>query len=340
MGETGLTTSSDSAPPERRAAATVVAIGAIDGAGIEVLTRHGLAVQQVHGARAERLPALIAEADAVIIRTATLAAPAIAAARRLKVVARYGVGYDNIDVPALTARGIPLTTVGDANAVPVAEHALALLLALAKRIPDLDRATRAGGWSVRNAASTWELGGKTILLVGLGRVGRAMARRCIAFDMRVIAVDPAVPAPFMAELGVERRDRLEDALPEADVVSLHLPLGPDTRGLIGAEALARMRPGAVLVNTARGGIVDEAALRDALARNRLAAAALDVFAVEPPPPDHPLLADPRVILAPHHAGLTRECARRMSLACADNILAALCGRPDRRFVVNPECLRG
>lgn len=335
-----MTTSSDDAPPERRAAATVVAIGAIDGAGIAVLTRRGLAVQQVQGARAERIPALIAGADALIIRTAALDAPAIAAARRLKVVARYGVGYDNVDVAALTARGIPLTTVGDANAVTVAEHALALLLALAKRVPDLDRATRAGGWSIRNAASTWELSGKTILLVGLGRVGRAMARRCRAFDMRVIAVDPAVSAATMADMGAEKRDRLEDALPDADVVSLHLPLGPETRGLIGADAFARMRPGAVLVNTARGGIVDEAALRDALACNRLAAAALDVFAAEPPAPDDPLLADPRVILAPHHAGLSRECARRMSLACAENILAALGGRPDRRFVVNPECLRG
>jgi D-3-phosphoglycerate dehydrogenase len=330
----------EAAADRRSAVGAVVAIGSIDGAGIDVLTRRGLMVRQVDGARAADLPRLVADADALIVRTAAVGAATIAAARRLKVVARYGVGVDNIDVAALSARGIPLATVGDANAVPVAEHAFALLLAVAKRIPDLDRLLRAGGWSIRNSASTWELSGKTILLVGLGRVGRAMARRCLAFDMRVIAVDPAVSGATMDALGVERRGGLDEALAEADIVSLHLPLSADTRGLFGAGAFARMRQGAVLVNTARGGIVDEAALREALARNHLAAVALDVFAVEPPAPDDPLLADPRLIVAPHHAGLTRECVRRMSLVCAENVLAALDGRPDRRFVVNPEALRG
>ena len=319
--------------------AKVVTIGTIDGAGIEVLTRRpGLSVQQIHGVRPERLPELVAEADALIVRTASISAPVIAAARRLKIVARYGVGYDNIDVGALTARRIPLTTVGDANAVAVAEHAMALLLAHAKRVVDLDRIMRDGGWSIRNSASTWELSGRTILLVGLGRVGRAMARRCLGFDLRVLAVDPAISAEAMAAQGVEKRETLAEALPEADIVSLHLPLSGATRGLIDDAAFGRMRRGTVLINTARGGIVDEAALLRALASNRVAAAGLDVFAQEPPAPDDPLLASGRILLAPHHAGLSQECVRRMSLACARNVLDALDGRPDRRFVVNPEVL--
>lgn len=319
---------------------TVVTVGTIDGAGIDLLTRQpGVAVHQIHGVRPDRLADQVADADALIVRTAAITAAIIAAAPKLKVVARYGVGYDNIDVAALTARGIPLTTVGDANAVAVAEHAMALLLALAKRVVDLDRSVRDGGWTIRNSASTWELSGRTILLVGLGRVGRAMARRCLGFDLRVLAVDPAVDADAMAALGVEKRARLHEALAEADVVSLHLPLTAETRGLIDAAAFARMRPGTVLINTARGGIVDENALLEALARNRVAAAGLDVFAQEPPAPHDPLLASGRLILAPHHAGLTRECVRRMSLACARNVLAVLDGRrPDPGFVVNPEAL--
>ncbi len=323
----------------RASAGQVVVIGTIDGAGVDLLCqRAGIGVRQFHRVRPERLPAIVADADALIVRTAEITAETVHAARRLRIVARYGVGYDNIDVSALSARGIPLATVGDANAVPVAEHALAMLLALAKRVPELDRTVRTGGWAVRNSASTWELAGRTILLVGLGRVGRAMARRCLAFDLRVIAVDPALSADAMAALGVEKRETLAGALAEADIVSLHLPLSAQTRGLIGARELAAMRPGAVLINTARGGIVDEDALRDALRRNRLAGAALDVFAQEPPATDDPLFAEGRLLLAPHHAGLTRECVRRMSLVCARNVLAALDGAPDRRFVVNPEVL--
>lgn len=279
-----------------------------------------------------------ADADAAILRAVPIGRSILEGAARLRVVSRHGVGHDSVDVACLTERRIPLTVTVDANALSVAEHAVFFLFALARNAVVLDRATRQGAFRIREALSCRDLAGKTLLLVGFGRIGRAVAVRAQALGLAVEVHDPAVAAATIAAAGCTPVARLDAALPRADYLSLHVPLVSGTRNLIGARELALMHPDACLINTARGGIVDEAALAEALAGGRLRGAALDVFGDEPPGPDNPLLALDNVILSPHAAALTRECAVRMAVASAENVLAAFDGRLDPSCVVNPEVL--
>jgi D-3-phosphoglycerate dehydrogenase len=316
----------------------VLVVGRVHAAGLERLRAAGLAVEEVD----ERDPAAIAAglpgAVAVIVRTAPLPAELLARGDALRMVAKHGVGYDNIAVAALTARRIPCAVAAGANRVAVAEHAIMMLLELAKAARAQDAAVRAGDWAFRDRRAAIELFEKTLLLVGFGRIGREVARRAAAFGMRILAHDPLLPAKAIRAAGAEPAPALGDALAQADAVSLHLPLTPATRHLIDAAALARLRPDAILINTARGGLVDEAALAEALACGALRGAGIDAFAEEPPPPDHPLLRLPNVLLSPHSAGVSREAALRMALQSADNVLAALAGRLDPAVVINPEVL--
>lgn len=315
-----------------------VVMGLLPPQGADRLRAAGFEVEIVAAPDKADMAAKVADADAIIARTAPIPASLVEAAQKLRIVARYGVGYDNIDVPALTRRRIPLATIGDVNAVPVAEQTFALLLGLAKRLIAYDRGARDGGWKIRESLTVWELAGKTLAIVGLGRIGRQVARRARAFDMRVIAVDPVVSVEAMTAQGVERVATLREALSRADVLTLHLPLSRETRNLIGADELAAMKRGAVLINCARGGIVDETALAASLRTGHLLAAGVDVLAEEPPPAGHPLLALENFVVSPHSAALTAECAVRMSLACAENVLGVFDGTLDRSRVVNPEIL--
>ena len=253
-------------------------------------------------------------------------------------VSRHGVGHDSVDVDALTARRIPLAVAATANMVAVAEHAFAMLLALVKRSRQADRAVRAGRWGERHLLVPTELAGKTLLLVGLGRAGRQLTQRALAFGMRVLAVDPNLSPAQIKEAGAVPMAGLTTALPEADAVSVHLPLTSATRGLMGEAQLRAMRAHAVLINTARGGLVDETALVAALREGRIGGAGLDVLDQEPPSPEHPLLACENVLLSPHLAGVTAEATRRMAVEAAENVLAALAGRLDPAVCVNPEVL--
>ena len=207
------------------------------------------------------------------------------------------------------------------------------MLSLAKRVLAHDAATRTGDWNMRNRFDAIELSGKTLFVIGFGRIGRRVARLAQAFDMNVLTFDPFVAGDRIGESGATPVARIEDSLGSADFVSLHIPLSGQG-ALIGAEQLARMKPSAMLINTARGGLVDEAALADALANGQIAGAGLDVFAAEPPARDHPLFANKRVILSPHNAGLTEECAARMAAFAAQNILDFFAGKLDRSLVVN------
>ncbi len=282
------------------------------------------------------LRAAIGEAEGLLARTAPIPADVIDAAPRLRVIARHGVGVDNIDVAAATRRGIPVAYTPDANRVSVAEQVLALLLALAKRLHEYDAATRRGAWEVRNGYGALDLAGKRLGVVGMGRVGATVAQKAGAgLDMRVLGYDPNLPREIIAAAGAEPVARLEDLLAAADAVTLHVPLTPATRGLLDARALACMRPTAFLINTSRGGVVDEAALHAALSTGRLRGAALDVFEAEPPPADHPLLALRNVIVTPHSAALTAECVVRMATGAARAIIDVLDGRRPAD-VVNPE----
>lgn len=256
----------------------------------------------------------------------------------MKVVTRIGVGFDAVDVPALSKRRVPLMVAGTANSPSVAEHAMFMMLTLAKRAYEMDTIVKGNQWAARLAALPYDLFGKTVLIVGFGRIGTRTAKRCLAMEMNVLIYDPYKSATDIRAAGCEPVASLEAGLPRADFVSIHCPKNPETVGMFNAARLRLMKPTAYLVNTARGGIVDEKALHEALVSGKLAGAGLDVFEQEPPLAGHPLLALANVITAPHVAGVTREAVDRMSEQTARNILSALDGVPIRANVINQDVL--
>jgi D-3-phosphoglycerate dehydrogenase len=262
----------------------------------------------------------------------------IEAAAEMLVVARIGVGFDAVDVPALTAKRIPLMVAGTANSPSVAEHAMFLMMALAKRGAELHAMVQNGSWNHRLKAVPVDLFGKSVLIVGFGRIGTRSAKRCQAMDMQVLVYDPYLPAADIKAAGCEPVTDLDAALARADFVTIHCPKTPETVGLFNAARLASMKPTAYLVNTARGGIIDEDALYQALTAGKLAGAGLDVFAEEPTPASNPLLKLANVISAPHMAGVTRESLDRMGVVTARNLLSVLDGQPIRDNVINKEVL--
>lgn len=301
--------------------------GKLHPAGLRLLQEAPVSFDYVEEISEPAYQAYLPGADALVIRTQPLGAASIAKAPGLQIVSRHGVGFDAVDVAALNRRGIPLCIVGDVNSAGVAEHAMMLILAACHRLTEADRQTRAGNWAWRNGLQTHEVRGKTLLILGFGRIGRHLAVMARAFGMQVWAHDPFVTDwPDLA-----RRVDLS-ALAEADVVSLHLPRADGV--ILGAAELAAMKPGAVVVNTARGGLIDEAALAAALAQGTLGAAGIEVFDAEPPLPDHPLFGLPNAILTPHNAALTVECAERMALASVQNVLDFFAGRLDPALIVN------
>lgn len=262
----------------------------------------------------------------------------IVSSGEMMVVGRIGVGYDAVDVPALSQKKIPLMTAGTANSPSVAEAALFMMMALAKRAAELDTMVKSGQWNKRLGAIPFDLLGRTALVVGFGRIGTRLVKRLLAMEMNVLVYDPFKMAAEIEAAGAEAVTDFDAALPRADFVSLHCPKSPATVGMIDAARLKRMMPTAYLINTARGGIVDEAALHAALTAGTIAGAGLDVFAQEPPSPDNPLLKLSNVITAPHVAGVTREALDRMGLQTAKNIISALDGVPIRENVINQDVL--
>jgi D-3-phosphoglycerate dehydrogenase / 2-oxoglutarate reductase len=264
--------------------------------------------------------------------------PELEASMDMKVVTRIGVGYDAVDIPALSRRKIPLMVAGTANSPSVAEQALFMMLTLAKRAVEMHSIVKDGKWSHRLGMLPFDLFGKTVLIIGFGRIGTRTAKRCLAMEMNVLVYDPYKAASEIQVAGCEPVSDLDAALPRADFVSIHCPKTPETVGMFNAARLKRMKPTAYLINTARGGIVDEAALHAALVSGSLAGAGLDVFEQEPPPSGHSLFDLPNVIMAPHVAGVTREAVDRMSEQTARNILSALDGEPIRQNVINQDVL--
>ena len=281
----------------------------------------------------------IEESDALLIRYGVLSAADIKNATRLRVVSRHGVGCDNLPVQELSARGIPVTIVGPVTAISVAEQTMAMMLCAAKKIAQYDLAVRNGNWSIRDSLSISELAGKTLLLLGFGRIGREVSKRARAFDMNVLIFDPFVSADEALAEGVTKVNDWREVLGRVDALSIHLPLSPETRNIIDANALGAMKPTAILLNAARGGLVDEAALFEALTTHMSAGAAgLDTFLTEPPLLDTPLLGLPNVILSPHSAALTEEAAKRMGVVAAQNVIAGLEGRLDPALIFNRKAL--
>ncbi|MEU4561308.1 phosphoglycerate dehydrogenase [Actinoplanes sp. NPDC023936] len=292
------------------------------GAAIDMLAA-GSEVQKIDGADRPALLAALAGADAVIVRSVTrIDAEALAAATRLRVVARAGVGLDNIDVPAATARGVLVVNAPTSNIVSAAEQAVALTLAVARHTAAASAALRAGSWR-RSAFTGVEVHGKTVGVVGLGRIGVLFAQRMAAFGVRLIAYDPYVQPARAAQLGV-RLVTLDELLRDSDFISVHLPRTPETLGLIGEKELAVVKPGVRIVNAARGGLVDERALAEALADGRVAGAGLDVFETEPLT-SSPLFAFENVVVTPHLGASTTEAQDKAGLAVAESVRLALRG---------------
>lgn len=291
-------------------------------AALEVLSGD-FEVRHCDGADRAQLLAAIADADALLVRSATkVDAEALAAASRLQVVARAGVGLDNVDVPAATARGVLVVNAPTSNIVSAAEHAVALLLATARHIPSATASLKSGKWQ-RSAFTGVEVADKTVGVIGLGRIGVLFAQRMTAFGTRLLAYDPYVPAARAAQVGV-RLVSLDELLAESDFISIHLPKTPETIGLLGERELSLMRPTAILVNAARGGLVDEVALAKALADGRIAGAAIDVYAAEPCT-DSPLFALDEVVATPHLGASTTEAQDKAGLAVARSVRLALQG---------------
>lgn len=309
--------------------ARILVADPLGAAGVARLREAGAAVEMPGAMAREALLAAIGGYDALIVRSATRAdADVLAAGRpRLRVVARAGAGVDNIDVAAAKALGIAVLNTPGANSIAAAELALGLMLAAVRHIPAAHASLARGEWRRADFGGT-ELYGKTLGLIGFGRIARLVAARAAAFGMAIATHDPFVTPEAAAAAGARWLD-LPALLAESDVVSLHAALTDATRHVIDAAALARMKPTAVLVNAARGGLVDEAALAAALDAGALRAAAVDVYGAEPPPAGHPLLARPDVVHTPHLGASTAEAQANVSLEAADGVLAVLRGeRPD------------
>lgn len=251
------------------------------------------------------------------------------AAGSLKVISQMAVGYDNIDVKAATERGIPIGHTPGVLTEATADLAFALLLAAARRIPESVDYVKKGGWRIWHPTIMLgsDVTGATLAIIGFGRIGKAMAKRASGFDMRVIAYSPRLTDEDAAAHGVERVSTLADALKQADFVSLHMPLNTDTRKMINAETLKLMKPSAILINTTRGGTVDQNALYEALTSGTIAGAALDVTDPEPLPADNPILALPNVTVVPHIGSATIATRRKMALMAVDNLIAGVTGKP-------------
>ena len=326
---------------------TVLVTESIHPDGLAMLrARSGLELVEGWTLDADAMRAAEARAEALIVRFHRCDAAFFARAPRVGLVARYGVGVDLIDLHAARDRGVTVAITADANTQSVLEHTVWMLLSLAKPF-DRWRRGMAGlasmtpeRWSTltpsryasRDEGLGGELGDRTLLVIGLGRIGRRVAQVASTLGMRVLVVDPYVDRGPGEALGYRFAASLHEALPQADFVTVHCPRNEETFGMVGAAELALLPAGAALVNCARGGIVDEAALADALVRGRLAGAGIDVFEAEPPPPGHPLLAAPNVFLTPHSAAATREAAWRMSTHAARNVVDFLDGRLDPAMV--------
>lgn len=316
----------------------IVIADPLEKSGVEILRSAGAEVLEVGTADRPRLKELVADADALVVRSATkVTRELLAAAPRLRVVGRAGIGVDNVDVPAATERGVLVVNAPTANVMSAVEHTFALLLALARHIPAADASMKRGEWD-RKTFKGVELQGKTLGIVGFGKIGQRVGARARAFEMTLIVVDPAIDAARARELGAEKVT-IDELVERADVVTFHAPLNPGTRDILNAERIARLKPGALVVNCGRGGVLDEIALLAALESGQLGGAALDVYESEPPSRLE-LVRHPRVIATPHIGAQTDEAQERIAVETARMVLAALAGDEHVAAVNRPVAVAG
>lgn len=303
-----------------------------------LLERDDVSAVFVNGDKSAVLSEIV-DAHAILVRTMILTAEDLQRAPGLEVVSRHGVGCDNIDVRHCSSRSIPVAIATDSNTISVVEHVLMMMLSLNKRARLYDQLTRQGSFDQRGMHHTSELFGKHILIVGFGRIGKRLAPVCKAFGMRVTVADIALDEEYALAIGVDTTDDFTSVLSETDYLTLHVPLDESTSGMISASELSTLPSHAVVINCARGGIVDEQALAQAVKSGDIAAAGVDVFAVEPPPNGHPLFDTGATILSPHNAASTAEGLSRMASFAAQNILDAFDGSLTSDRAINPLVLK-
>ena len=318
----------------------VLVVGHIHQDGLDLLhAQTGFTIEVTQSHSESDLIDQVSDVDAILVRSALITSSIIEAAPLLKVISRHGVGFNSVDVEALTARRIPLTIAVGGNAVSVAEHTLYLILALAKQGQRYDTAARQGDFNFRNAPISHEIETGQLLVIGFGRIGTQVTRRALAFGMAVHVYDPYVPDQQIQDQSAHVAHNLHGVLPNMDIVSIHCPLNEETKNLISEPEFAIMKPNALLINTARGGIVNEAALHKALNQGAIAGAGIDVFVTEPTNPTLDLLKLDNVVVSPHCAGVTVESSARTARIAAQNVVNGLNLTLDEAFVVNREVLQ-
>ncbi len=304
--------------PEKK---KILVIQKIHQEGIKLLEHNSSYEFEIFDEINEDLKKKIVNCDAISIRTAKLSNEIISSAKKLQVISRHGVGYDNIDLKSTKEIGATLTITATANAVAVAEHVMFMLLNISKRKDMYDQSVKLGKFNDRNKLpKTIELWGKNILIAGFGRIGQALIKRCLGFEMNVYVYDPYINDEKIKSLGGKKVNDLKEAVKEMDAISLHMPLNDETKNIINYDLLRSMKTNCIVVNAARGGIINEVDLDKALRENLIFGAGLDVFETEPPKSDNPLLKNDKVFLSPHTAAFTEECMIRMGKETIQNII--------------------
>ena len=313
----------------------ILVIQPIHKAGIDLLEKHPkFDFEVIENLDASNINSKISECDALSIRTAKLPGALIDEAKNLQIISRHGVGYDNVDIRFLKEKKISLLITAKANAVAVAEHVIAMFLSLSKSVSTYDKEVRNGDFKKNaNKIKTLELFNKNIFIAGFGRIGKKLISRCLAFDTKVYVYDPYVEDKIIKDFGGVKVKSISEGLKIADYVSLHMPLTNETKNLINYSILKEMKKNAIIVNTARGGIINEADLDKALNENLILGAALDVFVNEPINLDNPLLKNNKVLLSPHSATFTDECTSRMAIETTKNIIDFFENKIDQSKIV-------
>ena len=304
--------------PEKK---KILVIQKIHQEGIKLLEHNSSYEFEIFDEINEDLKKKIVNCDAISIRTAKLSNEIISSAKKLQVISRHGVGYDNIDLKSTKEIGATLTITATANAVAVAEHVMFMLLNISKRKDMYDQSVKLGKFNDRNKLpKTIELWGKNILIAGFGRIGQALIKRCLGFEMNVFVYDPYINDEKIKSLGGKKVNDIKEAVKEMDAISLHMPLNDETKNIINYDLLSSMKTNCIVINAARGGIINEIDLDKALRENLIFGAGLDVFETEPPKSDNPLLKNDKVFLSPHTAAFTEECMIRMGKETIQNII--------------------
>jgi len=313
----------------------ILIIQPIHEAGIELLKNNiNYEFEIIEDTEISSLKSKIVNCDAVSIRTAKLPAEAINVTKNLQIISRHGVGYDNIDLKSSKDKNITIAITAKANAIAVAEHVMFLLLSISKRKNMYDDSVKTGKFNERNRLpKTVELWNKNILIAGFGRIGKALIKRCLGFEMNVFVYDPFVSSDVIENIGGKKVENLEDSVKKMDAVSLHVPLTEKTKNLINYELLKTMKKNCIIINAARGGIVNETDLDRALNENLIFGAGIDVFEKEPPDDNNPLLKNEKVFLSPHTASFTEECMTRMGIETIQNIIDFFDEKLDKSKIV-------